>query len=423
MKKFMANIPLVVLVVLFLFLRLYHLPDSLNFGSDQGMTLLETYNVYQEKKLTLISVSGGSWTAQGRYIFFSSVPYYLLMPVLVFFHWQPMAASYYFIFLQLISFVIVYKVLKGVYKKSHLPLFFSLLFAFSPVTIEYSRFVWTSNLLIPISNLLLALSLLISKKKNKSILVFLLGFLSGFGFGIHYSFILTIILVLLWMIAGRKFSFKRILIFTIGFVIAFSPLIVFELRHNFYNLRTLFFILAQKEKSSANLFTFNDHYFISFAPFVIFLVAIFLVRLAKFSKLFAHFLIAIYLIYSVYKIMPVPEHGFRMVSGWNYKGVEKASKIILSENRQNYNIVDILTGDSRAMALRYLLTISGKPPLGVTEYPKASAIFIYSKVPVDQIFRGSMWEIDFFKPERVVKTWHLSNGVYLYLVEKKDVLK
>ncbi len=420
MGKILKDIPLIVLILVFLFLRIYHLPESINFGSDPGIALLETYNLYKEKKLTLITLSGGSWMAEGRQIFFASTPYYLLMPFMIIFHWQPLAASYYFIFLQLISFVILYTVLKGVYKKSHLPLFFSLLFVFSPEAVEYSRFVWTSNLLIPVSNILLAVSLLISKKKNNNlILFFLLGFISGVGFGMHYSFALAIILVVFWMIAGRKFSFKKSLIFIISFLLALSPLIVFELRHDFYNLRTLFFILNQKEKSGSALFTFNSHYLLSLIPFVIYTAAILLVKLEKVSRLFTHFLIIVYLLYSIWKILPVADCGFRMVSGWNYRGVEKAAEIILAENRENYNIVDILTGDSRAMALRYLLTIAGKKPLGVVEYPKAEALFIYSKVPIEQLFRHSMWEIDVIKPEKVIKRWHLQNGIYLYLVEKR----
>ena len=72
------------------------------------------------------------------------------------------------------------------------------------------------------------------------------------------------------------------------------------------------------------------------------------------------------------------------------------------------------------MAIRYLVTIAGKPPLGVTEYPSAKTLFIYSKVPIEQILKGHLWEIDSVKPVKVVKKWPLQNDIYLYMVEKVE---
>lgn len=409
----------IVLVALFFFLRIYHLEDSFNFGSDQGMTLLETYNLFQSKQITLISQTGSSWTADGRYIFFSSLLYYILMPVLILFSWDPLSVSYFLIILQFIALAAVFWV---IWKRNNIEeaLIFSVLFISNLSMVEHSRYVWTPNFLIPLAGIVLALLLLLSKRKNLSVIALLIGTVWGLGFQMHYSFVLVVLITIVWLFLGKYFRGKEYLCLFFGFTLMMLPLIVFELRHNFYNLRTAAYIFqAKKSMSQSQIFQFHPHYFLTVAPFFLYVVSKIIIRLKKINRHLIYLLLFPFLFYCLRQILPIPSNGYTMVSGWNYQGVKKTRDIILSVAPTNYNIVDLMTGDTRAMALRYLLTIAGNPPLGVVEYPNASMLFIYSKVPVDNLLEGSMWELDVFKPAKVIKSWRVQNDINLYLIARE----
>lgn len=407
-----------IIILIFLFLRLYHLRESFNFGSDQGATLLETYNVYQEKKWTLISAGGSSWTSSGRYIFFSSLLYYILMPVLILARWNPLSVSYFLIFLQLVSLVIIYEILTLIHKDRATAAIFAVLFSFSPDLVNYSRFVWSPNFLIPISAMILAFILLLRTPfKKKGLISLFLGLLFAAGFQINYSFILVMAVSMIWIILQKRLQARHFFLMFTAFLIGISPLLLFEFRHDFYNLRTFLLILTQKGKTDS-AFRFNDHYILGLIPMVVYFLSVIFGKLKKISRIITFVFIMIFVIYSAAVILPYPKRGFTMVEGWNYPGVKKTASIILSQRKSKYNIVDLLTGDTRAMGLRYLLTIEGSPPMSVTNYPKSEYLFIYSKDPIDKILKGSLWEIDTVKPVNVINRWYIQNGIYLYLVEK-----
>lgn len=408
-----------VLIALFFFLRIYHLEDSLNFGSDQGMTLLETYNLFQAKKITLISQTGSSWTADGRYIFFSSLLYYILMPVLILFSWDPISVSYFLIILQFVSLVFLFWLIART-RNFETAAIFSLLYIISPRLVEHSRFVWTPNFLIPLSSAVLALMFLLSRKKKKlSVIALTIGIICGIGFQMHYSFVLVIIIAISWLLLGKYFRGREYLCLFSGFILMLLPLIVFELRHNFYNLRTAVYIFQAKRSTGQDqIFQFYPHYFLAAAPFLLYAVAKLLNRLKKVNKYFLYILLP-FIFYDLMQILPTPSHGYTMVSGWNYQGVKKTRDIILSQDPRNYNIVDIMTQDTRAMNLRYLLTIVGKAPMGIVEYPNASVLYIISKIPIEKILSGSMWELDVVKPARITKTWNVQNDINLYLISRE----
>lgn len=107
-----------------------------------------------------------------------------------------------------------------------------------------------------------------------------------------------------------------------------------------------------------------------------------------------------------------------MVKDFNYDAVVKMSGIIAADKKEEFNIVDILTGDSRALALRYLLTIKNHPPMDVISYPRAKYLYVYARIPIEEILAGSMWETDGVKPAKILNRWQINNDIYLYLLQK-----
>lgn len=412
------------LVVIFLFIRFYHLEASLNFSGDQGMHFLDIWNIYHTKNITLIGPPS-SFTVLGRSFYTGSAPYYLLLPLLVLTNWNPISVSYLLIIFQLVVIIDLYKVIAGNNKR--IAGYFLVLCTFSTILIDYSRFLWHPNFLIPIGGLVLGILMYLSKKSDKRKIhlgadifrYFTLGLVLGLGLQFHYSFLLAIVLAAVWLIIIKQLNILRILLLITGFISGFFPIILFELRHNFYNLRTLLLFLTVKTGTSAAQFFIPPiYYFFPVILAVFWGMAILLAKLDKKNKTISFIFMTIFIVYSLTKELPVPQEGFKMVVGWNYQGIKQAEQIILQENKTDYNVVDILTGDSRALAIRFLLTRDGKPPMGVIDYPQAKALFVYSKVSSAIILKGELWEVGSAMPLTLTKEWNLQNGIKLYLLEK-----
>lgn len=416
---------LFLLSIIFLFLRLTHLEASLNFSGDQGMHLLDIWNIYQAKTLTLIDAPS-SFTVYGRNFYAGPAPYYLLMPILLLTKWNPLSISYLLIFFQLIIVIDLYFLIAKVFKNKINANYFLLFSTFSQTLINYSRFLWNPNFLIPIGGLVLGILMYLSLKEKRnntsfSIDVFryiVLGLILGLGLQFHYSFLLAILLAVIWLSVIRQLNLLRLLLLTIGFMVGFFPIIFFELRHNFYNLQTLMLFLTTRSNSFAQTFIPPIYYLFPIVLFIFLGISWFLTRLGGKYKILTIIIFVIFIFNSLVKELPVPKQGFIMVDGWNYSGVKKVEQIILQEGKDDYNIVDILTGDSRALSMRFLLTRDGNPPMGVVEYPSAQALFVYSKVPVDIILKGEMWEVGSASPLKLTKQWEIQNGINLYLLEK-----
>ena len=410
----------IIIIGVFFFLRIFHLEESVNFSTDQSLGMLETYHLYQAKKLTLIGQTGSSWTEEGRYIFFGSLPYYIYMPVLYLANWQPLSISYLFIFLQFISLIILYRTITRVLKDWKLAIFFSFIFSLLPVVVEHSNYLWAPNLLIPLSVILIALVIKFMKAKHhRFILSGLTGLVGGIGFYIHPSFILAVGIVFGWVAFRRKWNLASLLFFIGGLVLGISPLIMFDLRHDFYNIRTVLFIFSESPQGAhSSAAKFNPHYLFPVIPFVLYAFSVVLKKIQQVNRFIVPVIFTGLGIYSFLTVLSVPSHGFGMPEGWNYPGVRKAEKIILSENVNDFNLIDLLTGDVRATSLRYLLIIDHKPPKTVDEYPDTQRLFIYSRLPVEEILKGNLWEIDVIRPVKFVKQWDIQNGVRLYLVER-----
>jgi hypothetical protein len=412
----------IIIFSLFFFLRLYHLEESLNFGTDQGLFLLDMQRMVREGKLTLIGPTA-SFAASGRYLQLSSLMYYLVFPFLFLTHWNVMSVSYFFILFQFFGLAVISCVL---YKKypPFIAFTFGLFYSCLPIVVDYSRFFWNPNLLIPISSILLAVHLMIPKKKTGKYLLGI-GFLWGIGFQTHLTFAMVIILSTVHLFLLRKISLKNIFWLGIGFTIGFSPLLIFDLRHHFYNLLTLLFIFTAKN-TQHTAFSYMPHYTLSLIPFILLGVSKLMYWFHKKNVIAAHIILSCFILYCFFQTIPIPDHGFTMPAGWNYKGVQITEKLILDLVKQKgiteYNIVDILSGDTRALAIRSLLTIHNYPPMAVDTYPSAKTVFIYSKVPFYEIAQGDLWETNALKPMRLLQSWRIQNGITLYMVTKDNTI-
>ncbi|MBU4397494.1 hypothetical protein KKC08_04995, partial [Patescibacteria group bacterium] len=86
-KSFLISIFLV--SILYLSLRLYKLPQKMTFHLDQGLHLLETYNMVKNKKPRLIGPMVSSKTFDGRGFFIGPNYYYILATLGIISNWNP----------------------------------------------------------------------------------------------------------------------------------------------------------------------------------------------------------------------------------------------------------------------------------------------------------------------------------------------
>jgi hypothetical protein len=403
----------IIIIILFvaLFLRIFRLRELTTFSGDQGIDLLVVKRMLVDHQWTLL----GPKTSIAP-IFNGPIYYYLLLPFLAIFHLDPLGASYLMILLYLGAIFLIYLFGKEFINKQ-VGILASLFFAIWPVSVEYSR-VSFNSFPTPFFAILFLYSLARSLKNYRWVV------LSGFCFGImmqlHYLNFFLGVLGLIWLILKTKLKVKTFFLFLLFSLIGFSPMILFEMRHNFFNTKTLLIFLTQKGIFS---FKWKLHYFISFFPVIFLILGLFLNWLLRKKKIFGIFLILFLIYLNLSQVNLFRKNGYTMPEGWNMIGVQKVAKIInqdVSEDKKNkYEIAAILDGDTRAYPYRYFLEIMGKKPLGVEDYPQAEILYVVGKGESNFILSYPVWEIYTFLPAQVDKVWEIQNNVKLFKLVKK----
>ncbi|MDD4027277.1 MAG: hypothetical protein PHO75_03780, partial [Candidatus Shapirobacteria bacterium] len=92
-KRIIFNIGLIFLLIgSFFFLRLYKIEERVNFSMDQGIFLLKSWDIYQNKKITLIGPTA-SPIVHGHQFFQGPLIYYSLILVMLMSNWNVIVAS------------------------------------------------------------------------------------------------------------------------------------------------------------------------------------------------------------------------------------------------------------------------------------------------------------------------------------------
>jgi hypothetical protein len=232
------------------------------------------------------------------------------------------------------------------------------------------------------------------------------GIMAGFCLQFHYHFILIIGLSLLFLI------FKKEKVFYIsqylgGIIVGFSPLIVFDLRNNFYNLETIWKWLRFGGDTK---FNFQIYYVMAFFPLATALLTRFINKYLKRTETIILTLVVIWGV--VYVINQKQALG--MPRNWHYSDLKVAEKIIKGDNNNDFNVVNLLSGDTRFYSLRYLLEIDNKKPKNVDEYRLIKRLWVVSNEEESEVINKKVWEIESFKPKKAETKIRLNNNIYLY---------
>jgi hypothetical protein len=228
-------------IILSIFFRIYRLDQTFNFFFDVARDYEVSREILASHKITLLGppTSFGQWSQRETY--FGPLHYYLVAISFLFSQANPLSPVILTGSLNLISGIVLFVLVLNIFKSKYLALSVSLLYLLSPLSVSYSRFSWNPNC-IPFFTTFSILFFwrFCQKQKNKDF--FLSAFFSGLAFQLHYI-VLPLILSELFVALIFKQSFKNKLMSIFwaisGFISGISPMLIFELRHNFFLTKSI----------------------------------------------------------------------------------------------------------------------------------------------------------------------------------------
>ena len=235
-----------VLFLLIIFLSLF--PRSIEvlngnpvFGFDQGREMLAAKSIVVNHKLILIGTELGAGVAGISGIFQGPIYYYILTIPFILFNGNPAGAVWMMLFFSLSSIIfgayLGYKIF-GKRGGIIVPLFMSI----SPILIGQARFMWSPY---PPTLFILLSFYFIYFIKKRNLNIFLASFFAGFiyNFELAIAVPLSIALALYSIFVFRGYLRKYIYLF-LGFLISYSPMFFFEVRHGFMGLKGIISYLS-----------------------------------------------------------------------------------------------------------------------------------------------------------------------------------
>ena len=231
------------ILLLAAFLRLYRIADYMTFLGDEGRDVLVVKRIIVDHKFTLLGP-----TASVGGFFLGPFYYYLMVPFLWLFRLNPVGPAVMVALFGLATVFLLYKVGREFFD-SWVGLLAAGFYAISPLVIAYSRSSWNPNLMPFFSLLIIWLTRKLVLEKKPQFLG-LVGFLLGLTIQLHYLAVFLMVVIGIYLLLFfRRFKYLKYYFGAIGgFILGWSPFLLFELRHHFPNFRTLYrFILFGEE--------------------------------------------------------------------------------------------------------------------------------------------------------------------------------
>jgi 4-amino-4-deoxy-L-arabinose transferase-like glycosyltransferase len=256
------------LIVLFLcgfFLRIFRIDDYTTFLGDQGRDALVIRDIITLHHFPAIGAPTSIGSKVGS-IFLGPFYYYLVAPFQLLYWNNPLGSAVFVALLNGLSIIGLYFMTKKFYGRSS-GLIASFFAAFCIVMINYSRFSWNPNPL-PFFSFLSFYFLLRAVEKRQSADFILWGLMTGLAVQLHYlylSIIAAYIFIVIALFIKKKWGLedlKKVIFSGVSFVVAISPLIIFDLKHQFLNIKA--FIALFTDKSTGGYVAADSNFFSKF---------------------------------------------------------------------------------------------------------------------------------------------------------------
>ena len=232
---------LLLLTLIGSYVRLYHLPDTIQFLGDQGRDALRVARMFKQGDLVFI----GPVTSIGN-MYLGPLYYYFMLPWLWLTYPSPLGPAYAVAVLSIVTIPLLYLLGQELVGKKA-ALLASVCFTVSSVVITYSRFSWNPNP-APLVGLLLLWSLHRAWKINTQYWM-IVAICFSVLIQLHYIALLSLIPISIVLLLQFQELFrskkkpqpllKHSLIAIVIGLIFISPLVVFDLKHQGVNLLAL----------------------------------------------------------------------------------------------------------------------------------------------------------------------------------------
>lgn len=457
------------------FLRFYRLEGFVTFLGDQGRDAIIVKRIISLEHFPAI----GPPTSIGQ-VYLGPFYYYFIAPWLLFFNYQPVGLAFGVAFFSVIGLLINYMVVKELFNKK-IALISTIFLTFSSVMIDFSRFSWNPNLL-PLFTLLTVYFVIKSLKINKWYFFALSGAFLSFSIQLHYLALFLIPPIgILFLSSFYKKSTKQLIsqslnlsISVFSFILFSSPLIIFDLRHQFLNSKLFLSLFKSSGSTLSTKFNslFDSFYFlnlyslnINLNKFLVYLLLLFLllafVTLIKRSSNFKTFLLFFlltmfgmsfyngpkhshyfgvlyplyYIIISYFLVFPKGSSwekfltiffviGFIFLNFQKYPYFKHPSnnQISLAQNiaqkisdnvkKEKFTVTALPEKYSDA-TYRYFLETWGKRAIEKDSLDKADELFVVCEKKCSPIIGNPLWDIAYFAPNKIVGKWNVE-GVMIY---------
>lgn len=205
------------------------------FGFDQGQNYMRAYDIAVNHKFTLIGAEVGSGSAGVPGLFHGPGFYYLLAFMMIFFKSDPYGGLVLMWIGGVVTMLLVFLTTRKMFgEKVGLVTLF--LVSIAPLIAPQSRFVWGPHL----ASLLIVLYYFFLYKIPDRPLVFVFWAVFTAGLLYHFELALSVPLVILSGVAVvfyRVWNKKVITSALVAIVLAWAPMILFEVRHGFMATR------------------------------------------------------------------------------------------------------------------------------------------------------------------------------------------
>jgi 4-amino-4-deoxy-L-arabinose transferase-like glycosyltransferase len=400
-----------------LVLRLNNYEKLVNFYLDPPFFLHEVKDMVDSGKIRLIGPMVATKVIEGRFFFTGPLFYWLLALLGTLLSWEVVLMTAFFTFLWVGTFALIYFWLKRRFSRD-ISLSAYAILSFLPIFISYSRMIWNTHF-IPLFGVLLLWFL--EERKKRKLNWFLAGLFFGLGIHVHYSALLWLLILgyyLILELKNKDFTFKNWLLLGVGVVIVESPLILFELRHNFYNFRTIIFQIKNFQLSAGYTFGVLHYYLFPLIPLICKFYGLGLEKLktlinAKLVIALEIALIGYLLIVSVQsnqELTYYPPH-------WSLEKQKQVIDLIIEDDEEIFEVATLINSDTRALELRWWLREKGIEPLGVEEYNQAVVLYLVapeSRPPEKE----TVWEIQSLRPFKIAKQVDLGDGYIFYKLRR-----
>ncbi|OGD63418.1 hypothetical protein A2160_03045 [Candidatus Beckwithbacteria bacterium RBG_13_42_9] len=241
--------PLFLILFLGAFLRFYNLRDGMPYLGDEGRDVIIARGIITGEHFPLV----GPPTSIGN-LYLGPIYFYLMAPFLGLFNFEPLGPAIFVALTSIATIGLLYFLVKEMFKSQLAAVFTALFYAISPLAVEFSRWPWNPNVM-PFFATLFFYSLWQTLEKKREHWILLTGVSIALMLQSHYMGLASIPILFVALLIKRPVIKEKTfwLSAIILFLALMSPLLVFDLRHNFLNTRGFWQIVSERERGGFSL--------------------------------------------------------------------------------------------------------------------------------------------------------------------------